>query len=87
MAENELKVPPLRAGDRANFDTLKRAALNGDLALVSAIRKADQKPVALVAAMFIEDGQYNIVPLATMAEGDPYELFEDPTVLEPEHGG
>lgn len=43
--------PRLRKGDRSNFDTLLRAASDGALALVSAIRKADQQPVALVCAM------------------------------------
>ena len=42
--------PTLRKGDRQNFETLLRAASDGALALVSAIRKADQNPVALLCA-------------------------------------
>lgn len=42
--------PKLRKGDRLNFNTLRRAADDGALALISAIRKADQQPVALVCA-------------------------------------
>ena len=71
----------LRKGDRANFQTLLRAADDGALALVSAIRKADQQPVALVCAMQQnEDETITPVPFAVMVEGNPFELFEDPTV-------
>ena len=66
------KTPPrLRKGDRQNFDTLLRAADDGALALVSAIRKADQQPVALVCAMQ-QNGDETItpVPFAVMVEGN-----------------
>lgn len=75
------KPPRLRRGDSHNFDTLLRAADDGALALVSAIRKADQQPVALVCAMQEnEDETITPVPFAVMVEGNPFELFEDPTV-------
>jgi hypothetical protein len=74
------RPPVLLPGYRKNFNTLLRAAGRGDLALVSAIRKADQKPVALVCAMQRnEGGTITPVPLAVMVEGDPFQLFEDPT--------
>ena len=73
--------PKLGKGDRANFNTLLRAARGGHLALVSAIRKADQAPVALVCAMQRNDDQtITPVPFAVLVEGNPFELFEDPTV-------
>ncbi len=77
-----LNTPPkLRKGDRQNFNTLLWAADNGHLALVSAIRKADQQPVALVCAMQTnEDETITPVPFAVLVEGNPFELFEDPTV-------
>lgn len=72
--------PTLRQGDRTNFQTLLRAADDGVLALVSAIRKADQQPVGLVCAMQSNrDGTITPVPFAVMVEGNPFELFEDPT--------
>lgn len=75
------KPPKLRKGDRANFDTLLRAAGDGALALVSAIRKADQRPVALVCAMQQNpDDTITPVPFAVMVEGNPFDLFADPTV-------
>lgn len=76
-----IEPPALTDGYKANFETLKRAADFGDLALVSAIRKADQKPVALVCAMQMNDDEtITPIPLAVMCEGNPFEDFEDPTV-------
>jgi hypothetical protein len=69
----------LRPGDRANFDTLRRAAGAGDLALLSAIRKADGAHVALVCAMGRDGELVCPVPVAVMIEGNPFDLFEDPT--------
>lgn len=75
------KPPTLRKGDRQNFDTLLRAAGDGALALVSAIRRADQQPVALVCAMQHNDDEtITPVPFAVMVEGNPFEMFDDPTV-------
>lgn len=78
-----MKTPKeLRKGDKANFETLLRAAAEGDLALISAIRKSDQKQVALVVAMQTNaDESITPVPFAVMVEGNPFELFEDPTVI------
>ena len=72
--------PRLRKGDRTNFDTLLRAADDGALALVSAVRKTDQQPVALVCAMQQNGDDITPVPFAVMVEGNPFELYEDPTV-------
>ena len=72
--------PTLRKGDRRNFETLLRAADDGALALVSAIRRGDHNPVALVCAMQQnDDDTITPVPFAVMVEGNPFELFEDPT--------
>ena len=72
---------PLSDADRSNFNTLQRAGDNSDLALISAIRKADQKQVALVCAMQADAaGMIMPIPLAVMIEGNPFEDFEDPTV-------
>lgn len=72
---------PLLPGYKANFKQLQRASKNGDLALVSAIRKSDRANVALVCAMqWNEDNTIMPIPIAVMVEGNPFELFEDPTV-------
>ena len=76
-----MRPPKLRKGDRMNFNTMLRAANDGALALVSAIRKTDQQPVALVCAMQCnEDDTITPVPFAVMVEGNPFDLFDDPTV-------
>jgi hypothetical protein len=73
--------PKLRKGDRTNFQTLLCAADDGALALVSAVRKADQQPVALVCAMQTNpDDTITPLPFAVMVEGNPFELFDDPTL-------
>lgn len=46
---------------------------------MSAIRKADNKPVALVTAVGFQNGEYTMAPLAVMIEGNPYEDFMPPT--------
>lgn len=84
MAErkkNSNRKPRLRKGDLANFHTLLAAGSHGDLALVASIRKSDRRRVALVCAMSAVEGSDDIrpVPIAVMVEGNPYELFEDPT--------
>lgn len=75
------KPKKLRRGDRLNFNTLLRAASNSDLALVSALRSAGKTPAALVCAMSVnDDGTITPVPLAEMIHGNPFELFDDPTI-------
>ena len=75
-----MKPRKLSAADKANFETLKRAVFNGDLALVSTIRKRDKKHVALVCVIERDDEMFNVRPLAIMLEGNPYDDFEDPTL-------
>lgn len=71
-------MSPLKEGDVANFETMRLAFRNGDLALVRSRRKSDGKEVALVCAMGYEDGVYYPVPLAVMVEGNPFDDFNDP---------
>ena len=68
----------LCAGDKSNFATLKRAAVDDNLILMDCRRKADGAKVALICAVNQEHGEYVMVPLAVMIEGDPYELFDPP---------
>jgi len=76
-----MKPPKLDKAYINNFETLKTAHADNNLALVSAIRKSDKKPVALVCAMQKNnDNTVTPIPLAVMCEGNPFEDFEDPTV-------
>jgi len=81
------ELPPLRKGDKKNFETLQKAMRNGDVAILSSRRKSDGKQVALVCAINRPTGHFRgspeavvtPVPLAVMIEGNPYGDFEDPT--------
>ena len=65
--------------DKTNFETLSRAMESGDVALVSCIRRADKKPVAVICGMnWRKDGGADMVPLAVMIEGNPFEDFLPP---------
>ena len=77
--KHTFKSIPLREGDKANFATLKEAALAGDLALVSSKRKSDGSDVALVCAMGWDGTHFLPTPVAVMIEGNPFELFTDPS--------
>lgn len=75
-----IKPQKIPKAHKSNFQTILNAASNGDLALVSAIRKHDQQQVFLVCAMSRNsDRTITPVPLAEMVNGDPFEMYEDPT--------
>jgi hypothetical protein len=69
-------TPPLSKGDKSNFATLQRAQNNGDLALMSAIRRVDRKPVALVCSVGRDGPTFAFTPVAVMIEGNPFDDFE-----------
>lgn len=59
-----------------------RAARNDDLAIISAVRVSDSQPVALLVAMQTnEDDTITPVPFAEMVNGNPFELYHDPTII------
>ena len=71
--------PQLTKGQRENFNTLLRAVQQGDLALISARRKRDGKPVAILCAMQRnEDGTISPVPLALQFAGEELIMNDDP---------
>lgn len=71
--------PPISDGYSANFNTMLRAASDNNLALVSA-RRIDGTPVVLVCAMQTNpDRTVTPVPFAVMVDGNPFEMFQDPT--------
>jgi hypothetical protein len=72
-------IKKLRKGDKVNFQTLRQACDSCRLALMPSVRKSDGKQVALVCAMNFDGEDYYPVPLAVMVEGNPFDLFEDPT--------
>ena len=69
---------PFLSSYRANFDTLKRACENGHLAMVECLHVPSSKLAAVVCAIGFKDGQYEIVPLARMLEGNPFDEYQPP---------
>ncbi len=65
--------------EKTNFNTLLRAADNGDLALVETTRKKGGARVLLLCAMNRdEDGIWRPVPLAELVRGNPFKIYKAP---------
>ena len=83
MESKQAETVVLTKGHRTNFDMMSTAANAGDLGLVSSRRVADGQDVALVCAIQIdEDGSIMLIPFAEMINGDPFEIYQDPTWME-----
>jgi len=67
-----------------NFETLLRAAQDGNLALTHCRMKSTGKDVAVLTAINSPDAndEMGFVPFAVMIEGDPYELLFSPLEVE-----
>jgi hypothetical protein len=66
--------------EKTNFNTLLKAAENGDLALVETTRKRGGARVILLCAMNRDDdGIWRPVPLAELVRGNPFKIYNDPT--------
>jgi len=70
----------LQKGDVANFETLKRAAASGDLALIESKDAKTGEYRAVIAAIGRDGDEYIVTPLGHLATGNPYEDYADPTV-------
>jgi len=74
----------LKNGDRANFETLKRACANGDLALLECKDKATGEYRAVICAVNRDDdGTVMMVPFGHLATDNPFEAYEPPEELQP----
>lgn len=65
-------------GYKPNFETLLRAGQHTHLALLEARDRKTKKLVPLVCAVYEENGENVMVPLARMLDGDPYKQFDPP---------
>jgi hypothetical protein len=64
---------------RQNFETLRRAVLAGDAALVECQLVANGEPVAAIcAANRLEEGGIAFIPIAMLLHGDPYQALNPP---------
>lgn len=65
-------------GYKANFETLKQAGANNDLALMECTDKATGKTVMAICAVSRVKGKFVFSPLAKMFDGNPYEELVPP---------
>ena len=71
---------PLSSGQRRNFETLRRAFLAEDAALMQCQLAATGESVAVIcAANRLADGAVEFVPFATMFQDNPYEIVNPPS--------
>lgn len=63
---------------RVNFETLLRAAKNGDLALMECTDAASGSPRYVICAVGRAEGDYLFTPFGHLAEGNPYEAYVPP---------
>ncbi len=74
----------LTAGDQANFETLREAMLNGDVALLECQLVSTGQSAAVICAVNRESDQsLAFVPIAQLFPGDPYTLFNPPHPNQP----
>lgn len=72
----------IAAHDIGNFETIREACKDGNLALLESRDKATGEYRCLICAMGTDQGTSDIlpVPLAVMVWNDPYENYVDPTL-------
>ncbi|MFC7706193.1 DUF6117 family protein [Plastorhodobacter daqingensis] len=71
---------------RANFDTLLRAAGDGNLALIECLDSGKREVRYVLCAVDRAGGDYVFTPFGHLADGNPYEAYlppdpDDPTGL------
>lgn len=70
---------PLSDGDKANFETLRQAIQNGDVALLECQLVSTGASTAVICAVNHEpDQSLAFVPIAQLFAGDPYTLLNPP---------
>lgn len=64
---------------RANFETMLKAAANGDLALMECADAVNGIPRYVICAVGRENDDYLFTPFGHLAEENPYEAYRPPT--------
>lgn len=66
-------------GHKQNFETIRRAVLAGDAALLECqLASTGEAAAVICAANRLEDGGVEFVPLAILFSGDPYATVNPP---------
>jgi len=63
---------------KPNFETLRAAFENGDVALLECQLKTTGESVAVVVAVNRDSDEFAFVPVAMMFNGNPYEMLNPP---------
>ncbi|NCC22564.1 MAG: hypothetical protein EOM26_08885 [Alphaproteobacteria bacterium] len=63
---------------RENFETLLRAAQNGDLAIMECKDARSGIPRYVICAVGRHEGDYAFTPFGHLAEGNPFEAYVPP---------
>ena len=64
---------------KPNFESIKRAFENGDVALLECQLKSTGETVAVITAVNREGAEFGFVPFAMMFNGNPYEILNPPS--------
>lgn len=75
------KPPPIAPGHIYNFETLKRAAADGNLILISCLNKQTLEQVVVIAAKEPDqedEKNIRVTPLAKMFDGSPFDELIPP---------
>lgn len=63
---------------RSNFETLLRAAADGNLALMECADTETGAARYVICAVGRDDGDYAFTPFGHLADGNPFELYRPP---------
>lgn len=78
-----MKTPNTLKGFEPNFNTLIRAVKSGEICLVACTDSKTGETVPTICAMsHLPNGDYDLVPLAKMFTGNPYEELCPPDTNE-----
>jgi len=70
---------------RANFETLVRAAADGNLALMECTDVVTDEPRYVICAVARDGEDYVFTPFGHLADGNPYEAYVPPSADPPGH--
>jgi hypothetical protein len=69
----------IATGYRDNFQTLCRAVEDGKICLMECTDKITKAKVNVLCAVNTVNGEYEMVPIAKMFDGNPYDELDPPT--------
>ena len=68
----------IRDGDRANFETLCRAAADGNLVLLECADAITGEYRAVICAHAVDGTEHVLTPFGHLTDGNPFEAYKPP---------